>query len=237
MTLPAIVLCGGLGTRLRGAFPDVPKVLAPVGGVPFLDHLLRLLARHGLRDIVLAAGVGSEQVRRVAGDGSEWGLSVRTVVEPNPLGTAGAARFALEEAGIDTPFFVVNGDSYFGGDLGHLVARHVEDGSAVATLGLARVADASRYGTVEFDEESGVVTGFREKDHARSGAAWINAGTYVLSAEALTAVRPGQPGSIERDVFPGLVGRGLRAVGFPDATFIDIGTPEDHARAESMLGS
>ena len=233
--LPVLVLCGGLGTRLRAAVADRPKVLAPVGGAPFLSHLLAHLARQGFTDVVLATGYLGEMVEACAGDGSAWGVRLRYAHEPEPLGTGGAVRFAAHAAGIAGPLLVMNGDTFFSAPLGELVAFHRAREGAAASLALARVEDAARFGTVVHDPASGLVSEFVEKG-AQTGPAWINAGVYVLEPAALAGQAPGPAAfSLERDVFPRLAGHALYGCPFPDAVFLDIGTPGDYARAPDVL--
>lgn len=233
------MLCGGLGTRLRAAVADRPKVLAPVAGAPFLHHQLRFLARVGARRVVLATGYLGEQVEAWAAAHAPEGLDVRCVQEREPLGTGGALAHAARATGIAEPFLALNGDTFFGGDPGALVEAHRRAG-AEATLALAHVPDAARYGRVTFeaaDEEAPVrVTGFAEKGAA--GVGWINAGVYVLGPAVLAAVPEGRAVSLEREVFPGLAARGaLAALRFPGAPFLDIGTPEDYAGATGVLAA
>ena len=234
---PAVVLAGGLGTRLRSVVADKPKALAPVAGRPFLAHLLRQLGAAGVRDVVLATGYGADQVEAFVKDSTPEDLRVRCVAEEEPLGTGGALAFATRSAGVDGPFLALNGDTFFGGSLGALVDGHRQAGAA-ATLALAHVARADRYGRVRTDEAASGparVVGFDEKGEA-TGPAWINAGVYVLAPAALADVPPGQAVSLEREVFPRLVARGdLASVRFPDAPFLDIGTPDDYARAADVL--
>ena len=228
--LPILVLCGGLGTRLRSVVADRPKVLAPVGDRPFLGHLLDHLQREGLDDVVLATGYLGEQVEAYAAEHSLDGVRVRCVQEREPLGTAGALAFAAREAGIAGPFLALNGDTFFGGSLRKLVQAH--EPAYAATLALVRVDDAARYGRVIADEASGRVERFEEKGGA-PGAAWINAGAYVLGPDVLEGV---QKGSLEREIFPVLVEqRRLGACPFYDALFLDIGTPADFVRAPDAL--
>ncbi len=232
---PIVVLCGGLGTRLRAVVADRPKVLADVAGRPFLAHLLDHLAAQGAREVVFSAGHLAGQIADFAADfaaKAPQGLRLRTVVEEAPLGTGGALRFAASEAGLDGTFVALNGDTFFAGALARLVDAH-RAARAPLTLALARVADAARYGTVRFEPSTGLVTAFEEK--GASGAGWINAGAYVVEAAALAALAPGQPASLECDTLPALVGHGLLAVPFPDAAFLDIGLPADYARAAALL--
>lgn len=234
MPLPAIVLAGGLGTRLRSVVADRPKVLAPVAGAPFLAHLLRHLSAEGVQDVVLATGHLSEQVEAFVDAGVPRGMQVRCVREESPLGTGGALAFTARSANVDGPFLALNGDTFFGGRLGALAEAHAQ-GREIATIALARVEAADRYGCVLLDGETDRVVGFEEKREG-VGPGWVNAGVYVLSPEALKDIEVDRVVSLERDVFPGLVAAGrVRGVCFPEAAFLDIGTPEDFARAAEVL--
>lgn len=234
---PAVVLCGGLGTRLRPAVDDRPKVLAPINDTPFLSFLLHQLYEQGVREVILSIGYLGDMVRDFAGDGSAWNLEVHYAEEPEPLGTGGALRFAAEQHDLNVPFLALNGDTFFDGALDRLVRMHQRHLAPRATLALTQVSDAARYGTVETSDD-GTITAFREKDEGpRTETAWINAGAYVLAPTLLSDVPPGEVVSLERDIFPRHVGDGLCGCRFADATFLDIGTPEDYARAESVLVS
>lgn len=234
--MTVVVLCGGLGTRLRGVVDDRPKALAPVGGKPFLGHLLDHLRQQGITDVVLSTGYLGDMVAAYAGDGSRWDLHVQCIREPEPLGTGGALRLVVAEVALREPFLALNGDTFFSGSLPHLVAFHHERPGARATLALVQVERGNRYGTVQADPGTGVVEAFLEKQAVAAGPAWINAGAYVLDPVLLTLIPPGRNVSLERDVFPRWIGRGLYACRFPEATFLDIGTPEDYARAADVLG-
>lgn len=228
----AVVLCGGLGTRLRDVVADRPKSLAPVAGRPFLAYLLDHLARQQVAEVILSAGHQAEQIVDFARTGIPSGLSATVSVEPMPLGTAGGIRFAAHDAQLTGTFLVLNGDTYFDGALRRLVEVHASRGATV-TMALAHVDEAGRYGAVRFDEETLAGESFEEK--SGRGPGWINAGVYVLSDSALADLPVGVPASLERDVLPTLVGRGLFAVPFADATFLDIGTPSDYEAAASIL--
>lgn len=231
--LPVLVLCGGLGTRLRSAVADRPKVLAPVAGHPFLHHLLVRLRRQGYADVALGTGYRGEMVEAYAGDGSAWDVRLRYAREPEPMGTGGAVRHAVDALGLDGPLLVLNGDTFFDAPLDDLVVFH-RAREAAASLALARVPDGRRYGAVDVDPATGRVRAFVEKG-AAEGPAWINAGVYVLAPALLDAL-PGEPHSLERDVFARCAGRDLYARPFAEAAFLDIGTPDDYARAEAVLG-
>jgi NDP-sugar pyrophosphorylase family protein len=225
----AIILAGGLGTRLRGTVDGVPKSMAPVAGRPFLEFLLLQLRRSGFAGAVVCAGYRAGQLRAEFGDGSRWGIELAYSVEPEPLGTAGAIRLARPLLR-GRRWLLMNGDSFFGISLAELVAadRHAR---ATATIALASVDDARRYGRVECAPD-GVVTRFVEKSDA-DGAGLVNAGIYVLGAAVLAAIPAGRPVSLEREVLPGFVGHGLHGVPF-DAPFIDIGAPDDYRRAQRL---
>jgi D-glycero-alpha-D-manno-heptose 1-phosphate guanylyltransferase len=222
------ILAGGLGTRLRPAVADRPKVLAEVGGRPFVTYLLDRVARAGGRRVVLCTGHLGEQVPRLLGE--RYG-SLRLVYsqEPAPLDTGGALRHALPLLTSD-PVLVLNGDSICEMDLPGLVARH-RAGRSRLTLGLARVEEGARYGQVVLDR-AGRIAAFGEK--AQSGPAWVSAGVYAVARRVLQGLPPGRRVSLERELFPSLVGRGL--AGYAGAEeLLDIGTPESYARAEAVL--
>jgi NDP-sugar pyrophosphorylase family protein len=225
----AVVLAGGLGTRLRPAVADRPKVLAEVCGRPFLFHLLDDLEAAGARMVVLCTSFMAEAVRTAVGE--RYGaMAVRYSVEPEPLGTGGALRLALDLVDTD-PLLVANGDSLFRTDLGRFWSWHLAR-ELQASLLLAQVDDASRFGRVEC-KELGRITRFAEKDGVASPG-WINAGIYLLARSRISAIPSGQPVSLEHDIFPQWLPQGLhglRAKGL----FMDIGTPESYRQAESAL--
>jgi len=226
----AIVLVGGLGTRLRAVVSDVPKPLAPVAGRPFLAWLLDRLAGNGMRHVVLAAGYLAERVVDVIG--SEWhGMQVEYSVEATPLGTGGAVRQACGMLRGDAAH-VLNGDTFLRYDM-HALEHAVRNAGADLGMALARVDDVARYGTVV--REGCRVDGFKEK--GESGAGYINAGCYFLTPEAVRALPAEESFSFETGVLAPLTAAG-RVCGF-DATsgFIDIGVPEDYARAQTWFGA
>ncbi len=225
----AIILAGGLGTRLRGAVPGLPKVLAAVAGRPFLTRLLDQLAQADVRGVTLSTGYMAERVE--AEIGLEWrGMPVSYSRETEPLGTGGALRLALGRTPGD-PFLAMNGDSYCAADLSALRAFH-HARAARATILLTRAADTSRYGRVETGGD-GTVLRFEEKGGLQTPG-WINAGVYCLSRKMLEDPPAGTPFSIERDVFPALIGNGL--YGFQGGGgFIDIGTPESYEEAQRFF--
>jgi D-glycero-alpha-D-manno-heptose 1-phosphate guanylyltransferase len=216
----ALVLAGGLGTRLRPVVANRPKALIEVAGRPFITFLLDQLAAAGIDQAILCTGYRGEQVRECLGP-RYGGLSLSYSQEAEPLGTAGALRLALPDVQSDQAL-VMNGDSYCEAGLRGFWSWH-HGRPATASLLLTRVADTRRYGRVACDAQ-GAVTGFVEKS-AAGGPGWISAGIYLLSRDLLAEIPAGRAVSIEREVFPAWVGRGL--YGCPaGGRFLDFGTPE-----------
>ncbi len=221
------VLAGGLGSRLCSVVADRQKVVAPIGGRPFLYRILDQLADAGLRRVVLCAGYKAEEVAATIG-ANYRGMSIRYSTEPRPLGTAGALGHALPLLESD-PVLALNGDSYCEVDL---AAFHEAHDRHNATLVVTEVGDTSRFGRVVFDER-GAITGFAEKGGA-TGRGWINAGVYLLGRAVLESIPTGRVVSIERETFPAWVGRGLYAF-CARGKFVDIGTPDSYASAQVLL--
>jgi mannose-1-phosphate guanylyltransferase len=217
----ALILAGGEGTRLRPLTSTVPKPVVPLVDRPFIAFMLDWLRRHGVEDVVVGCGHLAAGVRNVLGDGSAFDIRLRYVEEPRPLGTGGAVKYA--ESLLDDRFLMLNGDVLSDIDVGAQIARHEASG-ATATLTLTPVEDPSSYGLVRTADD-GAVTAFVEKPSPdQVDTDNISAGIYVLERRVLDMLPPGEPASIERDVFPRLVGEGLFAhVG--DGYWRDIGTP------------
>ena len=227
----AVILCGGRGTRLGALTVDTPKPLLDVGGGPFLDQLLFELGRHGIRRILLLAGFGADQIREyvaTAGTKARFGLEIDVAVEPEPAGTGGALWHARDR--LDDEFFLLNGDSWFDINLLDLGVRLERDRAAFGVLALRRLRDVSRYGAVTLASDR--IAGFAERPR-EPGPGLVSGGVYALRrtvVDDLTA-----EGSLEREVFPCLAAAG-RLRGFVwDGYFIDIGVPEDLARARREI--
>lgn len=226
--MQALILVGGEGTRLRPLTSTVPKPVVPLVDRPFIAFMLEWLRRHDVDDVIMSCGFLATSVRNVLGDGSAYGVRLRFVEEPEPRGTAGALKYA--EDFLDERFLMLNGDVLSDMDLSAQVARHVETG-AVATLALVPVADPSAYGLVR-TAPGGEVLGFLEKPSAdQIDTNLISAGAYVLERSVLDLIEPGRNVSIEREVWPQLVGDGLYAFAHERAYWLDIGTPETYLRA------
>jgi D-glycero-alpha-D-manno-heptose 1-phosphate guanylyltransferase len=227
--IPAVLLVGGMGTRLRSVVPNAPKPLAAVGDKSFLELLIRQLHDQGIRHLVMCTGYLADQIENHFGDGRAWDVSIQYSQELQPLGTAGAVKLAqsyLQEA---TDFLVMNGDSFMEVDLNLLLRFHHEH-EALASLVVRRVENAARYGTVRI-EAGNRVTGFAEKA-GKEEPGTVNAGVYVFRRNILNSIANG-PSSLEKDVFPQVLKDGIFALE-QHGMFIDIGTPEDYARAQQI---
>lgn len=221
----AIVLCGGLGTRLRGVLGDRPKAMAMIGGRPFLDWLVQALAARGVRHAVLAVGYGAGAIRDHFAHAAHFGTNLTISAETEPLGTGGAAHLAVEKTR-SSPLLVLNGDSYSPFNLVQMLLTH-RGNQARATLWVQKVERAERYGSVVADPD-GRVTAFQEK---LGGSGLISAGVYLMEREVLSELPDNRAVSLEHEVFPKLVGHGLYSV-VGDGTFFDIGTPQSLAEAQ-----
>jgi mannose-1-phosphate guanylyltransferase len=214
---------------------DTPKLLAPISGRPYLAYLLDWLRRFGAKRIVLGLGHRAQAVVDFLGrnEAAYADLEIATVIEPQPLGTAGAVRFGRSRLHGD-PVLIMNGDSFADADLCALVAHH-RRAKAKATLLCVEVDDAGRYGRVDIDRE-GRVRGFIEKDPDFHGASAASAGVYLFSAALLDEIAAGNAASLERDVF-GRAPAGSLAAFAGRFAFIDIGTPESLKLAERVVGN
>jgi len=226
--MQAIILAGGLGTRLRGVVPDLPKPLAPVGGRPFLAILLEDLRSQGFASAVLSVGYRHELIQDAFRDQFD-GLAIRYVVEDKPLGTGGAIRLAARACS-ETDVFILNGDSYTELAFVDMHARH-RDADAPLTVCAVEVPDTARYGRVVVEYSR--VAGFSEKGISEPGL--INAGVYLMRRDLLETLALPEVFSFERDVLAAKV-KQLRPLAFrARGLFIDIGIPEDYARAQSLF--
>ncbi len=226
------VLAGGLGTRLRGAIGETPKVLAPVGSETFLDHLLRWLAGFGARRIVMCLGFKADKVVEHLRHHPVPGLDIVTSIEPRPMGTAGALRLATPLFRSD-PVMVINGDTFIDADLPEFVAAHRHAGRPASILSTS-VPSMARYGRLVVDP-AGTIERFAEKDPSDTGPGAINAGIYLFGRTWLETLARGQAESLERDVFAASAPGSFRSIPAGDAAFIDIGTPESLAEAGAVL--
>jgi len=226
----AVVLVGGFGTRLRPLTHTMPKQMLPVAGRPMIERSLAHLARHGVDDVVLSLGYRSDSFTSAYPDGHCAGVQLHYAVEPEPLDTAGAIRFAARDAGIDDTFLVVNSDVLTDFDLTALLAFHRTRG-AEATIALTPVEDPSHFGVVSTDDDGKVLAFVEKPAPGTAPTNLINAGFYVLEPSVVDRIADGRPSSIERETFPALVDAGTLYARADDAYWIDVGTPERYLRA------
>jgi mannose-1-phosphate guanylyltransferase len=221
--MQAVILVGGEGTRLRPLTSTVPKPVVPLVDRPFMAYMLEWLRSHGVEDVVMLMGYLPTAVRNVLGDGTQYGLRIRYVEEPDPRGTAGALKYAEEL--LEDRFFMLNGDVLTDMDLTAQLAQHEKNG-AKGTLGLVPVDDPTAYGLVRTHPD-GRVKGFLEKPSAdQIDTNLISAGAYVFERSVVDLIEPDRNVSIEREIFPLLVGDGLYGFAHPGAYWLDIGTPD-----------
>lgn len=230
----AVILVGGFGTRLRPLTLGTPKQMLPVVHEPMIARVLEPLRRYGIDDVVLSLGYRPDAFTSNYPDGICAGVRLHYAVEPEPLDTAGAIRFAARDAGIDERFVVFNGDVLTDLDLGAVVALHHKAG-AEGTIALHPVEDPSRFGVVPTDTDGRVIA-FVEKPPADAAPTnLINAGTYVLEPSVLDRIPPSRPVSVERETFPAMVADGSLYAMAADSYWIDAGTPEQYLQAQFDL--
>jgi D-glycero-alpha-D-manno-heptose 1-phosphate guanylyltransferase len=225
--MEAIILAGGLGTRLRSRLPELPKSMAPVAGRPFLAILLDQMVNAGCGRILLSVGYRREAILETFG-GRYKGVPLHYVVEEEPLGTGGAIRLALAEA--EGTAIVINGDTYLDLSVTEMFAFHARTGSTM-TMAVTEVEDMARYGGVVIEREH--VIGFVEKGH--TGRGWINAGAYVLGQDFPWPEGLPRKCSFENDVLVPFVNEMLPGAFRHLGRFLDIGIPEDLDRAQVEL--
>ena len=231
--VPAVVLVGGLGTRIRHLLPGVPKPMAPVAGKPFLEWVVRYLARQGVRKVIFSTGYLAESVASHFSIQPVQGVLASCVSEPDPLGTAGGFLHAVRGSAQDADhWLVLNGDSLVFANL-QLLSELFKEPVVEGVLVGRNVPDASRYGTLSIGGR-GELLGFQEK---RPGPGIISAGVYLLGNGLLKQFPAKIPLSFETDVFPHLLqlGAAIR-VSVQDVPFLDIGTPESLAEASDFIG-
>jgi mannose-1-phosphate guanylyltransferase len=227
--MQALVLVGGEGTRLRPLTLTRPKPALTLVDRPFIRFMIDWLARHGVDEVVMACGFRAEDLRVALGDAAPGESRIRYVEEEQPLGTAGPVRLAVDQGLLGERFLVLNGDLLTDLDLTALQATHAEH-DAVATLALYPVEDPSAYGLVRRGTDDAVLDFIEKPEPDQADTDEVNAGAYVLEREVCELIPPGRAVSIEREVFPRLVGQGLFGRRL-DGYWMDIGTPDRYLQA------
>lgn len=230
--MKAVILVGGEGTRLRPLTCRLPKAMAPVLNRPFLAHTLEYLRENGVDEVILACRYLMKSIEDCFADGREHGVRLRYVVEPEPLGTAGAVKNLAPF--LDSSFFVFNGDIFTSLDLRKMLAYHREKGSKV-TIALTPVEDPSRFGVVETDD-AGKILAFKEKPRPwETTSRNINAGIYILEPEVLQYIPDGFS-MFEQDLFPSMAAQGGPIFGYVFVEYwLDMGTPESYMKLHRDL--
>ncbi|MFH1369548.1 MAG: NDP-sugar synthase [Elusimicrobiota bacterium] len=231
--MKALILIGGLGTRLRPLTCYKPKPLLPIANKPFLEYQFQLIRKHGIREVVLCVAYLSHEFENYFGSGKRWGLKIRYVHEKEPMGTGGAIRNAAEF--IDEPTVIFNGDILTDLDLGGMLRYHKQK-KAFITIALSRVKDPTHFGLVETDK-SGRIESFIEKpswDDVTCNT--INAGIYIFEPKAVNFIPPGINFSVERGLFPNLLSQKYPLYGYVSKGYwLDIGTIDKYLQANFDL--
>ena len=228
------MLVGGLGTRLRPLTHHRPKQMLPIVNRPMIEHVVGHLVDHGVDDVVLSLGYQPDGFRGAYPNGRCAGATLHYAIEPEPLDTAGAIRFAARDAGIDERFLVLNGDVLTDLDVTAFVAFH-ELRRAEGTISLHRVDEPSRYGVVPTDDAGRVLAFVEKPPPGEAPTDLINAGTYVLEPSVIDRIPDGRRASVERETFPAMVADGS-LYALDDACYwIDTGTPQEYVQAQLDL--
>ena len=229
--ITAVVLCGGLGTRLREVLPNKPKILAEINGVPFVYYLLRKIEKTGCRKVILCTGYLAEQVENILGNKYRE-LTIVYSKESNPIGTGGALRNAKQLIATNYAL-VMNGDSFVECDFNDYYNWHIKVGAKLSMI-VKEVSNTSRYGSLSLSA-GGQITKFQEKvcNYKREGK-FINVGVYLMDHRILQKIPKKFPVSLENEVFPKLLPDGVFGYRL-DGRFIDIGTPQSLAEAQEYF--
>ena len=236
--MEAILLCGGLGTRLRSVVSDRPKPMADIAGKPFLHYLVKMLSESGVKHLIFALGYMGEQIEAYFQSGEEYGLSISYSYEDSPLGTGGAIRNALSKVSGEN-VLVLNADTYFHTDYESLLREQLKNKAAM-TIASRKIEDISRYGAI-LKDESGRILRWNEKmssDRAEAPCPGeINGGIYVMQKSLIEKIPEGKQ-SLENDCIPAWLEDGLYLQAVPsDGYFMDIGIPEDYAQFKEDVES
>lgn len=222
MVVPAVILAGGYGMRLREAVNDRPKPMADAGGRPFLEYILGFLRDSGVKEIILCVSYMADYIINHFQDGEKLGLDIRYSVEDEPLGTGGALK--LVSSIVKPPFLAMNGDTYFEVNIKELIETHIKK-NADCTMAVKELKEESRYGRVILDDEDRV-KGFAEKDYT-SDSPWINGGVMVIGNAVAEAIPSQKKMSFEAEIMPLLTDKGLKIYAYKsEGYFKDIGIKE-----------
>jgi len=233
MKTSAILLVGGMGTRLMPLTSKTPKPMLQVAGVPFTEHQIRKAAQAGISEIVLATSYKAELFEPYFGDGAKFGIKIKYAVEESALGTGGGIRNAAALLDDCDQVVIFNGDVLSGHDLSGQIQFHIKN-KAEVTLYLTKVTDARAYGCVELTADNQVKSFLEKMENPVSNL--INAGCYIFNRKIIDQIPANKVVSVERDTFPSLLSSGAKAYGYLDNSYwLDIGNPEALVKASADL--
>jgi mannose-1-phosphate guanylyltransferase/phosphomannomutase len=228
----AVVMAGGEGTRLRPMTASQPKPMLPVANKPIMEHVLRLLRRHGFTETIVTVQFLASMVRNYFGDGEDFGMSLQYATEETPLGTAGSVKNA-EDALRDEPFLVISGDALTDIDLTEVVRFH-KDSGALVTVGLTRVPNPLEFGIVIADEDGRIQRFLEKPTWGQVFSDTVNTGIYVMQPEVLAELNPGETADWSGDIFPRMLERDAPLYGYvADGYWEDIGTLDSYIKAQA----
>ncbi|GAH24779.1 unnamed protein product [marine sediment metagenome] len=231
--MKAVILVGGQATRLLPLTCNIPKAMVPVLNIPFIEHVIRYLKKHQIKDIILAQGYLAQPIEGYFGDGNQFGVKLSYTMEDTPLGTGGAVKNA--EKYLDETFLMLNGDIFTDLDITAMIDFHREK-KAKLTIASTSVDDPTSYGLIETDAESRITRFLEKPNRSQVTTNTINAGTYTLEPEILTQIPPQTKVSIERGVFPLLLEQGKPVYAYPSSAYwMDTGTPEKYLQLHRDL--
>ena len=230
-TMDAVILCGGLGTRLRNSIGERQKVMAQIGKEPFLNILLRYLKEEGLRRVILCVGYQAQELEDYYKN-KDFGLELLYSKETEPLGTGGAIQQAKSFIKSDV-FLALNGDSYCAVSIAELLKFH-QTHKALGTVVVSQVQEQGGFGQIVLDDNNRIVE-FKEKEAASTTTGLVNAGVYIFDKRIFSFMPDKKKFSLEYDVFPQIIDQGLYGFSVGEE-FIDIGTPERYQQAKKILG-
>lgn len=233
MKTSAILLVGGMGTRLMPLTSKTPKPMLQVAGVPFTEHQIRKAAQAGISEIVLATSYKAELFEPYFGDGRKFGIKIKYAVEESALGTGGGIRNAAALLDDCDQVVIFNGDVLSGHDLAAQIQFHINN-KAEVTLYLTQVADARAYGCVELTADNQVKSFLEKMENPVSNL--INAGCYIFNRKVIDQIPANQVISVERDTFPSFLSSGVKVYGYLDNSYwLDIGNPQALVKASADL--
>jgi glucose-1-phosphate thymidylyltransferase long form len=232
--MKAVIIAGGLGTRLRPLTNNTPKPIVPVVNIPFVIHQIEHLIKHGVDEVILNLHYLSDEIKKTLGDGSRWGIKINYSIEDHPLGTAGAVKNA-EQYFDDEPMVVFNGDVLTDLNISKIVAFHKQKEARV-TIALTEVEDPTAFGLVLVDKDGRVKQFIEKPSWNMVTAKTINAGTYVVDPKIFKDAPKGKPYSFERELYPSLLEKGEKVYGYlTNAYWLDIGNPEKYKEAHQAI--